>query len=126
LITRATLPRRALLVGGWIYAAAIVWLSLTPSPPELNIEGSDKLGHFIAYGVLMFWFGVLYRSARARIGWALFCLALGVALEFAQRATGYRSFELADMAADALGVLAGALAALSLPRAAPAAEKETP
>ncbi|MDH3320315.1 MAG: VanZ family protein [Betaproteobacteria bacterium] len=118
--------RIAALALGWLYVAVIVWLSLTPSPPHVDIEGSDKLEHFLAYGVLMFWFGVLYRSARARIGWALFCVALGVALEFAQRATGYRSFELADMAADALGVLAGALAALSLPRAAGAAGKETP
>jgi VanZ family protein len=118
--------RIAALCGAWLYAAAIVWLSLTPAPPQVDIANGDKLGHFLAYAALMFWFGALYRSARARIGWALFCLALGVALEFAQRATGYRSFELADMAADALGVLAGALAALSLPRAAPAAEKETP
>jgi glycopeptide antibiotics resistance protein len=30
-----------------------------------------------------------------------------VALEFAQEATGYRSFELADMAVNSLGVLLG-------------------
>jgi VanZ family protein len=106
--------RVAALCGAWLYAAAIVWLSLTPSPPQLDVAGGDKLEHFLAYGVLMFWFGVLYRSVRARIGWALFCVALGVALEFAQGATGYRSFELADMAANALGVLAGAAVAAAL------------
>lgn len=118
--------RAMLVAGGWLYAAAIVWLSLTPSPPHVDIANGDKLGHFLAYGVLMFWFGFLYRSARARIGYALFWIAIGVALEFAQRATGYRSFELADMAADAFGVLAGALAALSLPRGVAAGGKETP
>ncbi len=38
-------------------------------------------------------------------------VALGIALEYAQRATGYRSFEVADMVADALGVAIGWLAA---------------
>ena len=32
---------------------------------------------------------------------------MGVGLEFVQGALGHRSFELADMAANALGVLAG-------------------
>jgi VanZ family protein len=96
--------------------------------PQLNVEHIDKLEHVVAYGALMFWFAFLYRGARARIGYALLWIAMGVGLEFAQRATGYRSFELADMAADMLGVLAGwaGAAALSLPRGAAAAGKETP
>lgn len=117
--------RAAALAGGWLLAAAIVWLSLTPSPPHLDLEGGDKLGHFLAYAGLMFWFGRLYRAARARVGYALLWIAMGVALEFAQRATGYRSFELADMAANTLGVLAGAAAAIYLTRAAGAAGTET-
>lgn len=118
---------RALAVtGGWLLAAAIVWLSLTPSLPRLDLESGDKLGHFLGYAGLMFWFALLYRAARARIGYALLWIAMGVALEFAQQAGGYRSFELADMAANTLGVLAGALAAFSLPRAARAQERETP
>jgi len=118
--------RAAALAGGWLLAAAIVWLSLTPSPPRLDLESGDKLGHFLGYAGLMFWFGFLYRAARARIGYALLWIAMGVALEFAQAAGGYRSFELADMAANTLGVLAGALAAFILPRAARARERETP
>jgi hypothetical protein len=31
-----------------------------PAPPTLNFEQSDKLGHFLAYGGLMFWFCQLY------------------------------------------------------------------
>ena len=38
-------------------------------------------------------------------------IALGIALEFVQRWTGYRSFEVADMAADAAGVAVGWLIA---------------
>jgi VanZ family protein len=117
--------RAAALAGGWLYAAAIVWLSLTPSPPQVDIANGDKLGHLLAYAGLMFWFCWLYRGWKIRSAYAVAWIALGIGLEFAQRATGYRSFELADMAANALGVLAGALAALSLPRAAGAAGTET-
>lgn len=118
--------RAAALAGGWLYAAAIVWLSLSPSPPDPGFAYGDKLGHFAAYALLMFWFGYLYRRSRVRNAYALLWIAMSIGLEFAQGGTGYRSFELADMTANALGVLAGAAAALSLPRAAAAAEKETP
>jgi len=118
--------RAAALAGGWLYAAAIVWLSLSPSPPDPGFAYGDKLGHFAAYALLMFWFGYLHRRSQARIAYALLWIAMGVGLEFAQGATGYRSLELGDMAANTLGVLAGAAAALSLPRAAAAGGKETP
>lgn len=118
---------RALLVAaGWTYALVIVWLSLTPSPPQLDIAHGDKLEHFLAYAVLMFWFATAYRGTKARLAFGAGWIALGVALEFAQAATGYRSFELADMAANTLGVLAGAAAAGILTRAAGAAGTETP
>lgn len=113
---------RALQVAaGWGYALIIVWLSLTPSPPVPGFTYGDKLGHLLAYAGLMFWFCVLYRAPRPRIAYALLWIALGVALEFAQAATGTRSFELADMGANTLGVLAGAAAARTLTRATGAA-----
>jgi VanZ family protein len=87
--------------------AALVWGSLTPAPPPS--AGNDKLGHFAVYGVLMFWFAQLY--AR-RMFYAAGFIALGIALEFAQGSLGYRSFELYDMLANALGVLAGWASAL--------------
>ncbi len=118
--------RAAVVAGGWLLAAAIVWLSLAPPPAEPGVHIPDKLAHFLAYAALTFWFAFLYRSGPARVAYALLWIALGVALEFAQAATGYRSYELTDMAANALGVLAGAAAALSLPRAAAAAGRETP
>ncbi len=118
--------RAVLIAGGWLYAAAIVYLSLMPSPPDIDVPQGDKLGHMAAYALLTFWYCWLYPAWKTRAAYSAGWIAMGVALEFAQRATGYRSFELADMAADALGVLAGAAAAFILPRAAPAAEKETP
>ena len=110
--------RIAAVCGGWLYAAALVWLSLAPKPLDPGIEYGDKLGHFLAYAVLMLWFCWLYRSRNVRLAYAVAWIAMGIALELAQSATGYRTYELADMAVNALGVLAGALAALSLPRAA--------
>lgn len=105
--------RRAYLAAGWAWAAAIVWLSLTPSQPTIDVTHGDKAGHFFAYAVLMFWFAQLYTR---RVFFAVGFVAMGIALEFAQDATGYRSFDLGDMAANALGVLAGWAAALILPR----------
>lgn len=99
--------RAALLAGGWLYAAAIVFLSLTPRPPDPGFAYGDKLGHFFAYSLLMFWFCHLYRYRYTRLAYGLGWVMLGVGIEFAQGATAYRSFEVADMAANSLGVLFG-------------------
>ena len=96
---------------GWMLVLAIITLSLTPAPPHLNLEQGDKLGHFAAYALVTLWFAQLYAGLRQRIWLALGMVALGIALEYAQRATGYRSFEVADMVADALGVAIGWLLA---------------
>jgi VanZ family protein len=103
------------LAVGWAMVAAIVWLSLTPSPPKVDFEQSDKVGHFLAYGGVMFWFAQLYVERKARLGYAAGFVAMGVALEFIQGWTGYRDFELYDMLADGVGVALGWAAALLLP-----------
>jgi VanZ family protein len=90
---------------------AIISLSLTPAPPQIDMENGDKLGHLAAYGLVTLWFAQPCTALRQRIGLAIGMVALGIALEYAQRATGYRSFEVADMVADALGVALGWLAA---------------
>jgi VanZ family protein len=110
-------PRRALwLAIGWGWATTIVWLSLTPSPPTIDLAQGDKLGHFLAYGALMFWFCQPYPAPRTRLAYAIGFAALGVALEFVQRALGYRTYEPFDMAANALGVALGWAAALAAGR----------
>ena len=106
--------RRAGLAIGWAAVAVVIYLSLTPAPPDSGIDGGDKLGHFLAYAGLTYWFGQFYfHSTRA--AYALGFFAMGIALEFAQGALGYRSMELADMAANTLGVAAGWGAAAVLP-----------
>jgi len=92
---------------GWALVAAIVWLSLTPKPPQIDIEQGDKLGHFLAYGGVMFWFARLYVRMKVRALYAAGFIAMGIAIEFVQGWTGYRNFEVADMVADGLGVFLG-------------------
>jgi hypothetical protein len=109
--------RNVLVAAGWAWAAAIVWLSLTPSPPTLGVEHGDKAGHLVAYGLLMFWFAQLYLAKETRSAYAAGFVALGVGLEFAQGALGFRSFDILDMFANALGVALGwALGAMLRPR----------
>lgn len=99
--------RRLWLILGWLLVLLVVYLSLTPNPIQVPVAEGDKLGHVLAYGTLMIWFANLYASTARRIAFALGFVATGVALEFVQRWTGYRSFELADMIADAAGVAVG-------------------
>lgn len=106
------MPRAVLLAAGWGWAAAIVWLSLTPAPPDLELAYGDKLGHFAAYGLLMLWFCVLYPRRKTRILYAAGFVAMGIGLEFLQAELGYRTYEVFDMYANTLGVLLGWAAAL--------------
>ncbi len=101
---------------GWGWAATIVWLSLTPSPPQVDVQFGDKLGHFAAYGLLMFWFCLLYSSRITRIRYAAAFIVMGVGLEFLQGQLGYRTYEVFDMFANSLGVFLGWAAALLLSR----------
>jgi glycopeptide antibiotics resistance protein len=92
---------------GWGWAATIVWLSLTPRPPQIDVQFGDKIGHFGAYGLLMLGFCILYPALRARIFHATGFIAMGVGLEFVQGWLGYRTFDVMDMAANTIGVLLG-------------------
>ncbi|MGQ0510376.1 MAG: VanZ family protein [Betaproteobacteria bacterium] len=112
--------RAILIAAGWGIAAAIVWLSLSPSPPQVDIEQGDKLGHFAGYGTLMFWFCLLYTRTQTRLAYGVLWIAMGIGLEFLQGQLGYRSYEVQDMAANTIGVLIGWTAALIFPAALPA------
>ncbi len=107
----ATRLRPLWLALGWAMVAGIVWLSLTPAPPKLDFALSDKVGHLVGYGALMFWFCQLYPARSARAGYALAFAIMGVGLEFAQDALGYRTLEKWDMVANVLGVGLGWVAA---------------
>lgn len=112
--------REVWLVVGWILVALIIYLSLRPGPLSLTATLNDKMQHVMAYAVLMFWFGNLYLRKSMQWRYAVGFVLLGVALEFIQLASGYRSFDPGDMVADAIGVTAGWL--LAPPRTPPMLE----
>src|SRR3954464_1934409 len=89
--SRMRAVRRAFLIVGWSLVGVIWWLSLTPQPPHVDFEQSDKVGHFLPSGGVMFWFCVLYRSPRTRLVYAIGFIAMGIGIEYIQRWTGYRS-----------------------------------
>lgn len=98
---------------GWGLVMLVIYLSLTPQPPRLDADYGDKVGHLLAYGVLMGWFSQLYSNRRRPLALALF--ALGVVLELIQGMIGYREASLADAAANGLGVIAGWAVTARLP-----------
>ena len=109
-LTPSAAPRvRALLAWRVVFAgalAAAAWTSLLPPeylPSDLRL--SDKLLHLIGYAVL----GALAVISGLRWPFAIaVAVAFGLLLEVAQGALGYRSFEWADLLADAAGAALGA------------------
>lgn len=99
------------LAAGSMLLFFLIYRSLIPADALQQSAHGDKLMHFSAYAVLMSWFSNIFPALNQRIRLALALVMLGIALEFAQRWTGYRTFELADMAANATGVAAGWLSA---------------
>ena len=112
------------LIVGWLLILLVIFLSLAPVTIELPVGQGDKLNHAVAYATLMLWFANIYELPVRRGMLAIGFVGLGIALEFVQGWTGYRTFEVADMAADAFGVAAGwALAPPRLPNFLRAIEK---
>ena len=82
----------------------VIYLSVTPIPPRLEeFHFNDKIGHFIAYFVLMFWYGQIHYQFKIRLGFLIFFITLGYGLEGVQSLTAYRSFEYFDAWANASG-----------------------
>ena len=98
---------RVLLV---IALVGVTYYSLTPSAPGSPF-GTDKMWHGLAYSALAFLMVMSLRDAPAQIGrvliLAVVVIAYGAAIEALQRYTG-RSFDVADMLANVVGVVLGA------------------
>jgi VanZ family protein len=97
----------------WFLCILIVIVaSLLPGsslPMQLldRLDLSDKFEHFAAYAVLAF-LPALHERRRLVFAAAVGAVLLGVGLEYAQRYSGWRDFEVGDMVADAAGVGFGA------------------
>jgi|GEM_PF-638139 len=91
---------------GWLMVAVVVWLSLTPEPPQPPTPwlAWDKAQHVLAYASLMYWFR---QAFLPRWRWPMFLLFLGVGLEVLQGLGGARTFDPVDMVANSIGVCFG-------------------
>jgi VanZ family protein len=98
--------RRIWLLLGWGMVVSVVVLSLIPVDVDLG-EGRDKVAHFTAYGSMTFWFAMLFGGRCRQFLIAIAFASMGVAIEFLQGLTDYRTFEVADMAANAIGAALG-------------------
>jgi VanZ family protein len=104
----------------WLAAVGLVIVgSLLPdsSPPMQALSAlhvNDKLEHLAAYAALAFW-PTLHERRRVVAAIALSMIGMGVMLEFGQKLVAGRYFEIADMVANAFGVLVGIVLGL-LPR----------
>ena len=98
--------RRIWILLAWGMVVAVVALSLIPVEVDLG-EGRDKVAHFLAYGSLTLGFGMLFGGRARQLRIALAFAAMGVAIEFLQGLTDYRTFEIADMIANAFGAALG-------------------
>ena len=111
---------RALSRAGFgLCLAAVCILSLLPSEGMPDVRKFDKLGHLLAYGVLMA-LGLLAvrgRDSQWPLLWAL--IGLGTVLELAQLWIPGRSFDWLDLGVNALGVGAGLAAMRLVARALP-------
>ena len=99
--------RTVWLALGWMLVGAVIFISLMPEPPGVRVQGGDKAGHLLAYGLLMLWFVQVYPMGRRWWHLAAGFMAMGVLLELLQGWLGHRSFEYADMLANSLGVVLG-------------------
>jgi VanZ family protein len=98
-----------LWLGAWLVAAALL---LMPLGISATPERSDLVAHFMLFALLAF--GAVSFTRRV---WHLACLGLATiafatTLEFAQKLVPYRTFDLIDAVANALGAFAGYGAAL--------------
>lgn len=93
------------------YVLVLIVGSLVPVDMSGAPEQSDKVFHFLAYGLMVFFWPVAWKTSRLSPFWL--AAGLGLLLEIAQGAlpTG-RFMDVWDVAANAFGAGAGAAASL--------------
>jgi len=94
-------------IGFFVYALVIVAVSLLPGQALANPGSLDKVGHFLAYAIMTAWGLIAFKSRRSSILVILFCLILGVGLEYLQLLVSGRDPSVADGIANFLGVVVG-------------------
>ena len=96
-----------LIAGVFVLAAVFIAALLPARGPSIRIYlGFDKWLHLAVFAFLAVWFSGQYRrGAYWRIAAGL--LLFGLVIEACQRMVSYRSGDLQDLAADAVGIVLG-------------------
>ncbi len=94
-----------------VLISIVCWVPMRELPKIESV--SDKLEHFVAFGLLAFWFGSIV--VRRDLAWlAIALVGFGGLIELGQAAMRLgRQAEFLDLVADAIGVLLGLLLALT-------------
>lgn len=80
-------------------------VSVIPIDQPLPVQGADKFEHLLAYGALMYWWGMV-QPQRVRF-WLIFLVLYGLALEGVQGLLPHRFMEWHDAVANVVGVVVG-------------------
>ena len=88
---------------GYLMLLTVIVLSLVRVEQPFEITHVDKFEHLLAYGSLMYWWGMV-QPPKLRL-WAAALPLLGAMLEWAQSLTAYRSLDWNDALANLLGVI---------------------
>jgi VanZ like family len=105
--------RKIWLIVGIAIIAFLWFVSLMPAPPYIGVPNEDKYAHLISYGGTMWWWAQLWSAWKKRLLLAILLALMGVVIEFAQAATGWRTFDRMDMLANSAGVLVGWVIAMT-------------
>lgn len=93
---------------GWLMIATLVVIMAVPTPAtSLQIDYADKLVHVAAFGVLGAWTSQLYRPSAALAWRGVGLIGFGALTELMQVVIPWRSGDLLDLLANAVGVALG-------------------
>ncbi|MCF6179070.1 MAG: VanZ family protein [Geopsychrobacter sp.] len=101
--------KKILILQFWLFFIFCSYLSLTSAPPEALHDYSDKLLHATGYCALFLSCHIAYRQQSSWYQRAGLLLSYSLAIEIAQHFIPHRGFSLADMLANAIGLLFGFL-----------------
>ena len=87
------------------YTVFVIFLSLFPLPAAGAVGYTDKIIHFVLYGIMVFIAYVSVSTLKRRLYLFIFAILLGVTLEFFQIYMPGRNASLLDAAANIGGAL---------------------
>ena len=90
------------------FVVIICWGTLTPLPQKIDVPGSDKWHHFVAFAALVY--PLALASKRYWLKIIIFSLLLGASIEIIRPYVN-RFGEMKDFFADSIGVFMGILLA---------------